>query len=603
MINMIENILEILRKEISEILEEQERLEQEVDNKLEPLSKLKEKLNMVISDSENFKLLDLDSLSSSYVIDSITLKKAKFYKLLCDSDESLNLSQIEFINNLLKSIIEKIDNEIESIRDQRVQILGLNGDSENIESLMEKLKMLEISGYLDNKDLALLETILKKHLDIKDVINAIIFVSTKSLKNIGVFLSQEQVINNEYEEIQVIEESNLDLESVINLFKDYNYDFTMFSKRAQDKIIKYGNINVIKEILSLLQDFKIYISNYSSKSDKIANVLCFSNANIVKKVIGFIIEDMKKNGLTSDSLLNEYFDNYLKQETIFVKKRICSKKPGNGGDSIGSSIINGAFDNYLKNREFFLNLGVVDINVAMKKCSSFFASYPETNVKKKNIFDFYGISQEIYANTLSSFGAPTPMETLDRFIELGYFEYVKNNFSRVYRDYNSSMFYKMKKASQEGINYSDLVVRNTALNGNVTNENAEFHGVLGFNGPIVTEQYSFESEREDLAVFDKVVGNSENSGPLVLCHNNFFIKKLDKFIDPMDEYVYNFDGVRISRIKLLRLYETLMNNKIAGTTESVVYCACKYSILTKEEFDKVEACISGLFKEYNRGGR
>ena len=67
MINMIENILEILRKEISEILEEQERLEQEVDNKLEPLSKLKEKLNMVISDSENFKLLEEDVKEAKFL--------------------------------------------------------------------------------------------------------------------------------------------------------------------------------------------------------------------------------------------------------------------------------------------------------------------------------------------------------------------------------------------------------------------------------------------------------------------------------------------------------------------------------------------------------
>lgn len=185
---------------------------------------------------------------------------------------------------------------------------------------------------------------------------------------------------------------------------------------------------------------------------------------------------------------------------------------------------------------------------------------------------------------------------MDSFIELGYFDYLVNNFSRVGKLPDNATFYKIKRAQQMGISHNELFSRGKCFNGNIVDDKVSAYGIDEKNGPVEVGQYYFEAKRPDLAVYDDFVAENDNAGPLVLVWTNFFIKKLESFVDPSNPYIYDFDGIYISRFKVLRYYETLIKNRQAGTVSSLLYAVCKNSILTKAEFDILEKCINNYFK-------
>ena len=59
--------------------------------------------------------------------------------------------------------------------------------------------------------------------------------------------------------------------------------------------------------------------------------------------------------------------------------------------------------------------------------------------------------------------------------------------------------------------------------------------------------------------------------------------------------VYNFDGVIISRLKVLRYYQTLISNeKIVSSKDALLYAITVRSMLNQEEVQKIEACINQI---------
>lgn len=63
----------------------------------------------------------------------------------------------------------------------------------------------------------------------------------------------------------------------------------------------------------------------------------------------------------------------------------------------------------------------------------------------------------------------------------------------------------------------------------------------------------------------------------------------------MDDLRYNFNGVIISRYKVLRIYETLIKNHMAGTLGAIKYAICKNSILTEEQYRNIEDCLEKVY--------
>lgn len=598
-VNMEEKIINIINKKMELISQQISNESVKNERFLIQITNLEQEIQKVVSNVKELSNFDLNKITTYFDVDVETIKKLKFYGRLLDKIGNIDEHQKQYIVQLFNSYSFMLNQKIDEIKRKNS---SENQEYNNLKQLKEKIKQLSNGGCLTSGDIDLLEKILKDNFEIKEVMDIIIEISVKSLKNMQL---NDETIEQQHlqEDIGFVEESNLNEEKVIELLKRYKYDFNLFSSSSKQKILKYGNLDNIESILNLLSKYNIFVNDYVGKSPRLAEILCFSNTDIISVILNDLIDDMKANNKFSDEQLNNVFLKCLNISNIFVKKKLFRKDNRDGNSSEYKTVVSGAYNNYIQNRELLIKLGVKDISKAIGRCSSFFVTPVSTNLKKKEAFDFYQIPVDIYINTLSSFEAPTPMRTMDRFIELGYFNYLTNNFSNMKKSYYSPIFYKLKRAQQLGLTHEDIWSSKSELRGVISIDKTEFLEIKGNNGALVVGEYRFEKDLPIFGIYDSIIYGEETAASLKLVWNNFYIKEIEKYRDPNNENIYNFDGVIISRYKVLRLYETLMKNKLGGTESAIIYSICKYSILTEEEYRVVEKCIGETFKQTRKVGK
>ena len=152
------------------------------------------------------------------------------------------------------------------------------------------------------------------------------------------------------------------------------------------------------------------------------------------------------------------------------------------------------------------------------------------------------------------------------------------------------MFYRIVKAKQLGDPiYSERRTQNIEFLGKISNDSKKGYGINRSNKQEVVSQYipSFNP------MYDEVVNRDRNAGSIILASNNYFITAIEEY--KVDDLRYDFNGVIISRFKVLRIYETLIKNRMAGTYNAILYAICKNSILTEEQYRNITACLDRTF--------
>ncbi len=97
-------------------------------------------------------------------------------------------------------------------------------------------------------------------------------------------------------------------------------------------------------------------------------------------------------------------------------------------------------------------------------------------------------------------------------------------------------------------------------------------------------------------LYSSVINNSDSNRITELALNDFLITQLDdKYKDQNNDLIYNFDGVIISRIKVLRLYQALISNSsIEYDKDLLVYVITRNSMLNIEEMEKIRECLKTI---------
>ena len=137
--------------------------------------------------------------------------------------------------------------------------------------------------------------------------------------------------------------------------------------------------------------------------------------------------------------------------------------------------------------------------------------------------------------------------------------------------------------------YSERRTQNIEFLGKISNDSKNGYGINRSNKQEVVSQYipSFNP------MYDEVVNRDRNAGSIILASNNYFITAIEEY--KVDDLRYDFNGVIISRFKVLRIYETLIKNRMAGTYNAILYAICKNSILTEEQYRNITACLDRTF--------
>lgn len=597
---MEDKIISVLNKNRNSL---SDRLETELKELTQPFDDLVNRMSEVEAAPLKISTLSIEEIDNSFPNISVkTIEELEMYKKVSKfSFFVLTEAQKLDISNIMKRLIEQIDKIKKSIIDSNVLLKELDDKIREVDDIIEKVTTLYSSnGYLKSSDIITIANILKEsNLSVEEQIVIVQELSLLSLTRIN---SNEK--EDEEEESYIVEETTLNRDELIEVFIKYGYKFDDFKDRDQAKLLKYGNLSTIAGIFEALKKEHVYI-DIKEFSHKLTQIFINSNETIISTILENIKNDCENARLESKDTyhtihelsVGKIFSECLNAPSIFIKGKREYKKRAKGptggpegGGGNNSEIVYGSYDNYVKNRELLIKKGI-DINEVIMKCISLL-SMPYQRIKENfDSFEFYQIPEEVYSNTLSSLKAADSLSAIDQFIELGCYDYILSNFSYVNRRPDDLMFYRIVKATQLGESiYSDRNTRDTQFLGKISNDKKNGYGINNDNKEEVVEQYIPEFN----PIYDEVVNKDRNAGPVILTYRNYFITMLeDKY--KMDDLRYDFNGVIISRFKVLRIYETLMNNRTAGTYNAVLYAICKNSILTEEQYKNITDCLDRTF--------
>ena len=632
---VIDKEIDRLNQEISRINEDRVNLE----NRRNIYSKLLLKLKGV-NNSKNVNLafsIDMGLFENvfgdteSVINDIKRLKELKtmYNMFYIDNKQTLEIIGIcKKYSEILSDKIEFLEKELE--------------DSSKKEGILEEYNNIReiISRNIDFTDVTKLLMFVKDmNISLNDKIDIIREINSQVFKIEAEALTEDVPDTNEdIEVIDVVNISNINVEDVQALFSKYGYDIhSIFDDEDIDRIVKYGNLQNMEEILIAIKDIKL--NNDKKQSSKLANIFVLSNGEIVKTVLDNIKADSKANFSSDNYSLSEIFNSYLDCYPLFIKGNKSLDKvngKGPGGDGPINESVTGSFGKYLAIRNIIKSEdNDADINAMIERSGSVFVQCSARSFKKRlEKFKLYGATKDNYFGTLSCFLGNHSLDIIDVFRELGHDKYLfKGGFSTTCRrvdninmtlsliklynkrgesiyfrepDGDKRKYYKLKgyistpKSGRKGgmilagdtrdMHDMGLIVKTSDI---------AFPKRNGEKGVILSELGRFENYcnryyEENVTKYDeydRIISDNENDNITSMSLNNIYIRELDDAYK-VSEYLYDIDGVMISRFKVLRVFETLLSNRL-GNLDGLFVAITRNSILTKDELERIDKEIRG----------
>ena len=577
-----DKIIELINKRIDVLESKKIKFSKQQIN----LEKIDSLIDLITNIQENYKdlvNLDLETLKKDFNIEN---KYLNFYQIIIKNNLELKESDLKNIKKILNDFKEKIEKEKQSLEkkyDKNKEI------EKEIKKLQELIKKIE-NYTLDDTDIDIIQEILKENKDLEESINIMKYLLLNSLKN----------RSNEKDEELSLKITNLDTKDLTKLFSKCNLDFSKINKTNQKELQEYGNLENIESIIIILKKYKLLNEEIFYKyQTQINKILIYGSSDTIENVI----LTYKKYNIN----ILDYLDDFYKRPAKFIKRKmnwLPKNKKGNDSNSDNGEI--GGYEDFKKNIELFASLGV-DINKAYKKSAYYFEKAHDHILTSIKNFELYGISPDKYLNTLSSFANHKQLDSLDMFIELDAFEYVINNMSRVNLVPTSLLFYKLFEARKKGIEPKSLYKGKNSLyfSNELTNDSFSFQGVSKDNYLDITNPYIERKPIYD--VYDEYIKKSNNN-TIIINFNSYvkIIKLLDDNFIPRDDNnypdmrLYIIDGIRVSRMKVIRYISTLLFNGLDESFDMLMYAITKNSLLTSDEYKKIETAIYELLNEKKR---
>ena len=637
----MEKFTKVIDKEINRLNQEISRINEDrvnLENRRNIYSKLLLKLKGV-NNSKNVNLafsIDMGLFENvfgdteSVINDIKRLKelKAMYNMFYIDNKQTLEIIGIcKRYSEILSDKIEFLEKELD--------------DSSKMESILAEYNNIKgiISRNIDFNDATKLLMFVKDmNISLKDKIDIIREINSQVFKIEAETLTEDVSDTEEIEVIDVVNISNINVEDVQALFSKYGYDIhSIFDDEDIDRIVKYGNLQNMEEILIAIKDIKL--NNDKKQSSKLANIFVLSNGEIVKTVLDNIKADSKANFSSNNYSLSEIFNSYLGFYPLFIKGNKSFDKvngKGPGGDGPINESVTGSFGKYLAIRNIIKSEdNDADINAMIERSGSVFVQCSARSFKKRlEKFKLYGATKDNYFGTLSCFLGNHSLDIIDVFRELGHDKYLfKGGFSTTCRrvdninmtlsliklynkrgesiyfrepDGDKRKYYKLKgyiSTPKSGSKGGMILAGDTRdmldMGLIVKTSDIAFPKRNGEKGVILSELGRFENYcnryyEENVTKYDeydRIISDNENDNITSMSLNNIYIRELDDAYK-VSEYLYDIDGVMISRFKVLRVFETLLSNRL-GNLDGLFVAITRNSILTKDELERIDKEIRG----------
>lgn len=592
-----EQLIDILQRFVTrgqEVISQYKSLEK-VDLKTE-----EEIYNDVVTDFFNIVNIDLKILKKLILRFSISSDDGsqmisdlkviiKLLKLSSYGDVATILSeeQIATLNKFLINLKKDLDNNYEFIN-KRYDLDEINKEVKVSKKIIKALLDSNNSTFIT--DIFLLNSVFKA-LDI----------STEEMTDILKFILKynRQIYdyktgNCNIKTLTLLGKTNIS--ELKDIFSRFGFDFESFSVKVKDNIMQFANVSNIENVLRSLKK-----NGYDVKDEYLLMGLIIGSDELTIDRIsslafarGLLPDEVLKIG----SILIKQSCNRVKSSLIHDRFLIFNFIDPN-------LYVFGASDDFEKNIKELSKWGI-SVRYVYERVPQVLCSSNIVLTHNLALFQEYGFSLKTKTNKLSSpvismLMNYTTYQIIDRFIEvhpLG-IEYLRENLSilKQIKRLDDLVFYKLYYSSKNDKDNSAfmLIVDSNSylcMQGKVSGLSSIYYdsyaSINEDNKYIITKAYTPVYTRDYYALVKNEIDHDIDARVF----DSPYIQHINKYSDKKEALVYNFDGIRISKLKVLRIFDALLNAGILLDDESFLFAVLFNTIISQEDYEKVKSMIS-----------
>ena len=570
---MTENLINLLKDAINDkkkaVKEYNNHLDKNLSNKIEVLENLRKDINEITKIEMSMLNEMVDSFQISDKDKDDMKKELDIIKAL------LTLNQKEKTNytllpSQLTTISAFLDNLETYIEEKNIEKQAIDPEYKNIIMITNKYKDLlyKIKDPNTNELIMDVDTILQLFQDTK------ITEEEKQMILLTLIKYNQEVMHEKENNHQ---KKRATIKELTAIFSRYGYSFSKLDKKYQDQLKKYGTLKNIEDVLSIMQKLEFPKIDEKEEGLLLVTYLIATNKDALEEVTAFAQERginlTELKNLVCAFIANDYLynnkhrigrkDDFRKNISLLVEHGISIP-----------AIINKGKDLLIINNEKLQN------NLDWLECYGLYSSMQEESL----LDDFI--------TALKSQNIP---EVIDLWLEnhqLG-LQYIKNNLSILasHMSNQAILFYKLYKSEKENKNDAFRLtvsngVKKLSLRKEMTHNNIDYQGIHDKESALIITKHQkpiFAREKDYEQVAKKSIYNKISDD----IFTREEIISLNRFSDLKETLLYDINGLKVSKLKVLRIYDALCKNNLGESLESLLYAICYNKIITKEEYNKL----------------
>lgn len=594
-VNGCDNLIHLLKKSISEKKAIIHRYYQYKDDTLEEKQEL-EKLMFV--SCYNISTVSLETIND--IIDSFSISNDEKKQLKEDISTIMTILKLNNISGTTLvlddsqiNVLNKFTNYLhEYVVTRRDFATYENIDIEKISSLNDKYKSL--ATLLNNpknkkfvSDISTLNILFDENNVSSDERRDILLSIIKYNKSLFNYKKKE-------DESSITKYGDLDIDKVRVIFKKYDYDFDSYSENFKNKVLGNGSFVRIREVLDSFSKYKFpkVLNEYTLMSlllgadkETISRCVSLATSNKLKveqllRIPGVLIK--RENG----TILSKRYNKF----------RIVGYNSDNYKDEV---YIVGSFKDFEKNIYSLSKYGLSIKNV-FNRCPLVLVIPNEILSINLETFLEYGFTFKDRSNNLFDKAMPALLcnnlaEVIDQFIEIHPYgiSYLRQNLScvKTVSSCFDTMFYKIYYSiMKKGINEAFITVisNNKSFLCFKNLESEEYLNINDNNKVEITN--TIIPEFADRDKYMEIIKNTDLSIDIEIFDNEF-IQNINVYSDKEEPLIYNFEGIRISKIKVLRIFNALLKNHILADIDSFMFSITYNTIINQNDYNKLTDII------------
>ena len=393
----------------------------------------------------------------------------------------------------------------------------------------------------------------------------------------------------------------LDTNKVKEIFKKYGYDFSKLSGDIQDKILEFGKLGKIKEVLCTLSKLGLEKLDEEENGYQLMSLVLASDKETIGNTVKFALKKRILNNL------------------LVVMPSAFISSENNSFNNIGNNkfkIMDSAFINNYKpyivgcdlefrNNALLLEKYGLSVKYVLDKCPLLLMISSEKLSNNLELFLEYGFSfngkkKRLVNSALMALTADNFSEIVDQFIEIHPFgvKYLRDNLSSIktVKRADDILFYNIyysRLFENDDVAFRRVISNNTeylCICGNINDRfRKSYYGINDSNKREITNTIIpiFNAKNRYLEVLEKDYDRVID----VSIFDNEYIQKINVFSDEVEPLIYNFGGIRISKIKVLRIFNILIKNGILASLDSLLFAITYNTIISAENYERLSKMI------------